>query len=225
MLVRHYYRFGQILIDRIAIAGRHRDKFNFEFNDYERFLQVLDRGCGAVLISAHVGNWEAGSGYFGSYGSRMNVVMYDAEYEKIKELLGKYSDSERFKVIPIDENDGLEGIVKMRNALAAGEYLCFQGDRYMDVKNTAVRRFMGREARFPTGPFLMGARLKVPVVFYYAMRGKGRKYTFHFNLVGDRDDVYRRGGEQVLLDCYVAATESVVLSHPQQWFNFYRFWE
>lgn len=217
-LFKHYYAFGQTLIDRIAVRSGRQDKFGFGFGDnYGEFLRILDSG-GAVLISAHAGNWEAGSAFFGDYGSRMNVVMYDAEYVKIKEAMRRGGVEPELKVIPVGGDNGLESVLMMKKALDRGEYLCFQGDRFLPGSKTAVRSFMGRPARFPVGPFMTASRLGVPVVFYYAMRGKGRRYDFHFVPV--------RGGDwEGLLDRYVEATENIVRRYPQQWFNFYKFWE
>lgn len=218
-LFGHYYVFGQTIIDKIAIKGGLQHKFRFGFDNYDEFLGILDSGRGAVLIGAHIGNWEAGSGFFGDYGRRMNVVMYDAEYQKIKETLEKYAGGAGFKVIAVDGENGMESVLQMKKALDAGEYLCFQGDRFLPGMKSARREFMGRGAQFPVGPFLTASRLRAPVVFYYAMRGRGRRYDFHFVPVADA-----RNWEE-LLDRYTEATGEMVAKYPRQWFNFYKFWE
>lgn len=222
-LFTHYYRFGQTLIDKIAISSGMKDRFRFEFSNYERFLEILDSGRGVVLIGAHIGNWEAGSVFFGDYGARMNIVMYDAEYRRIKEALERGSQQRNFRVINVG-GDGLENVLRIKKALDGGEYVCFQGDRFMDGENTVTARFMGREARFPAGPCLTASRMGVPVVFYYSMREKGRAYSFHFTeapaCAGDR----RSHPEKELLERYVSVTEDMVRRYPRQWFNFYKFW-
>lgn len=219
----HYYRFGQTLIDKMAITAGMQDRFRFEFNNYDAFLRILDSGSGVVLIGAHVGNWESGSQFFGDYGQKINIVLYDAEYRKIKEALERNSLNADFKVIAVN-GDGLESVLRIKRALDLGEYVCFQGDRYLDRDNILSGEFMGRSAHFPLGPFLTGARMGVPVVFYYAMRERGRRYSFRFveAAVGGRAD---GKPEARLLEQYIAATERIVREYPQQWFNFYKFWE
>lgn len=213
----HYYRFGQTIIDKIAIAAGMEDKFRFEFDNYPEFLKILNSGSGVVMIGAHVGNWEAGSSFFGDYAKKMNIVLYDGEYAAIKEAVKGNSSDLRFKIIAVN-NDGLENVIKIKNALDGGEYVCFQGDRYVEAENTVEVEFMGRKARFPQGPFLVASRMRVPVVFFYAMREKGRRYRFRFVKAGQTT-------EKGLLDEYLVTTERIIGSYPEQWFNFYKFWE
>ncbi|MDR2883313.1 MAG: acyltransferase [Alistipes sp.] len=216
-LFTHYYRFGQTLVDRIAIGAGMDDRYRFEFDNYADFLRILDSGTGVVMIGAHVGSWEAGARFFGDYARRMNIVLLDAESEKIKKALERNAVRSEYKVIAVG-GDGLDSVLKIKNALDAGEYVCFQGDRFVGGEGTVEAGFMGRPARFPRGPFLVAARMRVPVVFHYSMRGPGRRYRFHF--------VEAQGKtETALLDEYLRVTERIVRAYPEQWFNFYEFWK
>ncbi|MCD8072640.1 MAG: acyltransferase [Alistipes sp.] len=223
-VVGHYYRFGQTLIDKIAIGSGLSGKYDFRFADYDRFIELLDSGKGVVLIGAHIGNWEAASVFFGKYASKMNIVLYDSEYQKIKEALRAGGVETPVNMIPVN-GDGLENVIRIKTALDRGEYVGFQGDRFINEEKTFTREFMGRSARFPMGPFVTGSRLGVPVVFCYSGRAGGRKYRFIFREArADRS----RGGEKpeaALLGQYIAATEEVVGQYPDQWFNFYKFWD
>ena len=49
----------------------------------------MDGDQRVIMIGAHVGNWEIGTPLFNDYIKKMNVVMYDAEHQKIKEILKK----------------------------------------------------------------------------------------------------------------------------------------
>ncbi len=89
-LFTHYYRFGQTLIDKIAIGAGLSDRYRFEFDNYDEFLRILDSGTGVVMIGAHVGSWEAGARFFGDYARRINIVLYDAEHAR--QLRGNGAD-------------------------------------------------------------------------------------------------------------------------------------
>ncbi len=216
-LFAHYYRFGQTLIDKIAIASGMGDKYGFEFDNYSEFLKILDSGSGVVMIGAHVGAWEAGSRFFGDYARRMNIVLYDGEAAGIKQALESNSAGTEYKTITVG-GDGLENIIRIKNALDGGEYVCFQGDRYVTEEGTVEADFMGRKARFPRGPFLVASKMGVPVVFYYSTRERGRRYRFHFVEATAKS-------EKGVLAEYLAATERIVRRYPRQWFNFYKFWQ
>lgn len=226
LLLSNYYRLGQILIDKVAIGNGMMDKYHFKFSRYQEFLEVLDSNRGAIMIGAHVGNWEIGTPFFNDYSKKMNVVMYDAEHQKIKEILKKNSRQQPYKIIPVNE-DSLAHIFKITEALDNKEYVCFQGDRYLNADKLLTCTFMGQEAAFPLGPFLLATRMKVPVVFYFAMREAGQTYHFHF-IQATEVSVSRGKGkraEQALLEQYVDALENILKDYPEQWFNYYPFWK
>ena len=101
------------------------------------------------------------------------------KHQKIKEILKKNGQQQPYKIIPVNK-DSLAHIFKITEALDHKEYVCFQGDRYLNADKLLTCKFMGHEACFPIGPFLLASRMKVPVVFYFAMREA--KQTYHFIL-------------------------------------------
>ena len=214
-LYQHYYLFGQTIIDKIAITNGLNTQFKFEFENYDQFLEQLNQGA-SIMIGAHVGCWEIGSAFFGDYASKLNVVMHDNEYQKIKELVKSSKSS--YKIIAINEGS-IESLLKIKQAIDKGEYVCFQGDRYIDKNTTCPVQFMGKDALFPIGPSLIASKFKVPVIFYFAMREKGMRYRFIFHTVEPGLS------QKEILNLYVSEFEKVVKRYPQQWFNFYDVWQ
>ncbi len=210
----HYYTFGQTLIDKIAINNGLSNKYKFDFENYENFLEKLDVGS-VVMLGAHVGNWEIGSKFFDSYASRLNIVMYDAEYKKIKDIVN--AGVIPYNIIPINEGS-IESIIKIKNCLDRGEYVCFQGDRYVEGGNKFEAEFMGEKAYFPTGPFLVASKFKTSVVLYFSTRERGMRYKFHFRILEggmSKEELFRE---------YIEELGNIVKQYPQQWFNFYEVW-
>ena len=224
LLFCNYYRLGQVLIDKVAIGNGMVDKYHFRFESYQEFLDVLNGDQGVVMIGAHVGNWEIGAPFFDKYGKKINILMYDSEHQKIKELLKKKSITADYKIIPVNEDD-LTHVFKMMDALDKKEYVCFQGDRYVKKDKLLACSFMGNKAFFPAGPFILASRMKVPVAFYFATRESGKTYHFHFTLVNKIVQSKDKKLEQALLEQYVSALELILKQYPEQWFNYYRFWD
>ena len=81
-------------------------------------------------------------------------------------------------MIAVNEG-GIESILRIKEVLDRKEYVCFQGDRFVEGSPTVTLPFMGHEAPFPAGPFAVAGKFRVPVVFYYAMRERGRRYRAH----------------------------------------------
>ncbi|MDR2815182.1 MAG: acyltransferase [Proteiniphilum sp.] len=243
-LFANYYRFGQTLIDKVAVSAGKKDRYEFVFDEsYPRFLEMLNQENGAIMVSAHVGNWEIGAPFFDKYGKKMHVAMLDAEYRKIKKMLEQHSENRNYNVLPLDETDGLSNIFRAKAILDRREFICFQGDRFLGNTQTAEVGFLGKTARFPVGPFLLASRLRVPVIFYFSMREQGAKYKFYFQMARIESTETGKSGEPgtesavktgtssgikpeiLLLEQYVRALEDIVRKYPHQWFNYYRFWK
>ena len=75
------------MIDKVAIGNGMTGKYHFKFENYQALLDVLNGNTGVIMIGAHVGNWEIGAPFFDEYGKKINIVMFDAEHERIKEKM------------------------------------------------------------------------------------------------------------------------------------------
>ncbi|MBQ4034227.1 MAG: acyltransferase [Paludibacteraceae bacterium] len=224
MVLKHYYRFGQIIIDKIAAPSGYEKKFKYDFNDYERFLDILNSGKGVVMIGAHFGHWALGGQFFGDYSKKINIVMFDAEYQKIKDQIEELTGSPNYKVIPVND-DEMATIFSIKGALDNGEYVCFQGDRYVNENKVLPHDLMGHPAKFPAGPFLIASRMHLPVVFYFSEKEDTYRYSFNFFFADEPKRSAGKKQEMQLLDQYVSVLEQRMKKHPEQWFNFYQFWQ
>ena len=135
----------------------------------------------------------------------------------------KNRSNREYKIIPVNE-DNIEHVFRITEALNKNEYVCFQGDRYLNKEKLLTCPFMGKEAFFPAGPFLLASRMKVPVVFYFAMRESYRTYRFHFMVAKPVVRSKEKKAEQALLKQYTATLEEIMQRYPEQWFNYYPFW-
>lgn len=221
MVFRNFYTLGQILIDKIAINSGKTAPYKFEFENYGEFSKMLAEDRGAVIIGAHAGNWEMGAPFFRDYSRKLNIVMFDNEHRKIKELIESNTIRQDYKIIAVNE-DGLGHIFKITEALSRSEYVCFQGDRFTEKEKSTETVFMGEKAEFPAGPFLVASKMGTPVMSYFAMREKGMRYRFHF-FVLNGDGTMKLKPED-LLERYVRILEMMLKKYPEQWFNYYNFW-
>lgn len=220
-LVRHYYLFGQTLIDRVAVENGLGKRFRFEFEAYEPALQLFEQGQGFVMISAHFGTPSIGAEFFGKYAERINLVMYDDEHRQVKEALDRFGQRMAVRVIPVGD-DPLSSILDIKAALDRNECVSFMGDRFLPGHRTFEANFLERKARFPQGPFLIAERMQVPVIFYFATRERHRTYRFRF-FIAEPATTGRRDGSRCF-EAFVPLLEEEVRRKNAQWFNFYKFW-
>lgn len=219
----NFFSLGQAIIDKVAVNSGKSMEYTFNFSEPDDVKQILNSSQGVIIIGAHFGNWEIGAPFFDKYSKEMNVVMMDFEYQNIKKILDAQKKINTFKVIPITD-DSFSYLFEIKNALSQGKYVAIQGDRLSKSGKHHDLEFMGSIAPFPLGPFILAARLNVPVVFYFAVKTGYKKYKFDFTLAGNYTIQGDKRKEILLMNDYVATLEKVVAKYPEQWYNYYNFW-
>lgn len=219
----HFFVFAQTIVDKVAIRYGFSHKFKYTFENAEEAIALMSTPQGAIFLGAHIGSWEVGSHIFSKYDKTMNILMVDAEYQRIKNVIEKSGEDPGYKIIPINE-DSIEAILRVKKALSDGEILGIQGDRYIDEKRKKEVEFLGRKADFPEGPFLMASKLRTPVVIYFAMREK-MSYNFIFKYVDNKEGLSAKDYQEKIFNEYLKLLEETVKRYPRQWFNFYSFWK
>ena len=213
--------FGQTLIDRIVVMSGLKHSFKIERTGGHYLNELADGGKGGILVSAHLGNYELAGHLLQRLNSVINIVMYDGEAEQIKQYLDKITGPKTFNIIFI--KDDLSHIYEMSAALRRNELICIHADRFVTGNRTIEHDFLGKNAHFPLGPFVLASKLRAPVCFVFAL--KHSKYQYHF--YGYPPKTYEgRGdaGAKEMLDDYVSCLEEKVKQYPEQWFNYYDFW-
>ena len=217
---KNNFIFGQTIIDKVAISSGLKNRFIFKSHGSENITNLLKEKKGGILISAHVGNFELAEFFFNEIDdfSKINLITTDLEHKAIKKQIERSKLKSTTKFIIVKED--MSHIFEIHNALNNNELVVFTGDRYFEGNKTITGEFLGKDALFPSGPFLLGSRLKVPVIFVYVMKESVKKYY----LFAERA-VFKNRDAQDLLNQYIKSIESVLKRYPYQWFNFFNFWD
>jgi predicted LPLAT superfamily acyltransferase len=214
--------FGQTIIDKIAVLSGAGGKLSFTHEGVEHIEQLVKDGKGGILLSAHLGNWEVAGHLLKRVNTVINIVMYDGEAEQMKQYMQQFESNRSFNIIFI--KDDLSHIYEISAALARNELICLHGDRYRPGNRTMQHNFLGKDALFPAGPFILAAKLKAPVCFVFAFK----ETNFHYHFYAYPPRVYEGRGTQgmeKMLDEYVDKLEDKLKQYPWQWFNYYDFWK
>lgn len=207
--------FGQILIDRIAFKTHRKKQYTYEFNNEVVLKEMHTGGKGGFLFSAHLGNWENAGNLLGERITfDINVLMLDAEVEKIKHLLESTLEKQTFNLIPI-KND-LSHLITIHQKLKNNELIALHADRTVPGQRTFRLPFLNGYADFPAGPFILAHKFKVPLTFVFAVKA-GKT---HYKLSATDPITVFESPEQIA-QLYVSYLEQRVRENPEQWFNFY----
>ena len=224
---RHIRAFALSYVDRF-LAWVDAGKVEVDFPGEAAFQAQLASGQGALFISAHMGNLDMLRGVGAARGYEgLNAVIYSDHVIRFQALLKSLNPGYESRLIHVrDAGPGTAMLLEDR--VARGECLFIVGDRPPVAENgrTLSVPFLGREAPFPIGPWLLAHLIQCPVYLFFCVEDGGR-YAIHMERLADRITLPRQDREAALrgwLARYAAALEAQCLRTPLQWFNFYDFW-
>lgn len=220
---RNYYWFGQALIDRIALMSGIKHKLTFNFDGEAHLHDMVAAGKGGLLLSAHIGNWEIAGHLLERLNTPINIVMYDGEQQQIKEYLSNVTGERNARIIII--KDAISHIYAIMEALNNNELVCMHADRFLPGNKTLSTALLDAPALFPAGPFIIAAKLKVPVSFVFAMKETMAQYHFFATpgiVYSDRGE--GQGTPKDVLADFAAQITQKIKTYPDQWYNYYPFW-
>lgn len=222
---KHFLVFSQTLLDKAIGQVWGGKAFDWVSEGGDKVIASVEPGKrGALFLSAHVGNYELGGALY-SYGDiPINVVMVDTEAEAIRTVHERFA-KEPFPLKIIVTNKSAFPSLQILSALRSGELVALAGDRVID-NHWVWCDFLGKKAPFPTGPFMMAAAAKVPVILTFGFKTGPKSY--HFLAEEPRAvDLPRRGRAEALAKharWYAQRLEHYARRYPYQWFNYYDFW-
>lgn len=222
---RHFFRFGQLLLDRVAILISGGSKFKLVSTGEEHIRNALERGKGAIIVSAHFGNWQGAAHLLGGADiTRINILAFEGEAERMRKFFGRFLTQKRFSVINAD--DSLEGSLQIIAALRRNEIVAIHGDRCLESAGIPCE-FLGATAHFPLGPYVLASLSGAPVIHSFSVREKTGHYSFLAYppiTVKPVSRHERRKQFSQYVSLFVQRLTLQVRRHPFQWNNFFDFW-
>ncbi len=222
---RHYYYFASTLLDRALLLAGVPQHFDFGSENAEVVRRLAASGRGCLLLGAHLGSFDVAR-MLGEvhHHTDIHMMMYEENAQKANAALESLGGRSRMKVIPIG---GVDSLLRAKDRLDAGEWVGILGDRLVASERLVYVPFLGSQAAFPAGPFLMASTLKVPVVLFASLYLGGNRYKEYFELFAEEVVIDRRHREADLekwVRRYAERLEHYCRLAPYNWFNFYDFW-
>jgi predicted LPLAT superfamily acyltransferase len=239
-ILRHFIAFSLSLVEKLE-AWRGKVSFkriHFQDDDIKELAQKLEEGQGVFLISSHVGNMEFIRGLAGfnrtgiSRDVPVTAIVDFTVTAHFNRMLVKLNPKSVTQIISARDL-GPQTVILIQEKIAAGEMVVMAGDRTSANADSRYLSFpfLGSNALFPYGPFLLAALSQAPVYNVFAIRQKDVSLSSHYDLRihkshvsfdcprGERDNRITE-----LANWYVSQLERYCKEHPYQWYNFYDFW-
>ena len=214
------------------------DRVSLQDDDISDLVETLKRGESAILMASHLGNMElmrSMQDYVtGLCGRKVPVLIImdmnmSANFtQTLKEINPGYSAN-----VLDASNFGPDSILLIQEFAEQGGLIVAAGDRTSihHREKSITKSFLGREAKFPYGVFLIPALVKLPVYFMFGMRSKMSVFNPNYNIHIEKSKVDfhcpRTEREARINECcgeFVETLQKFCIMYPYQWYNFFNFW-
>ena len=199
------------------------NKFTYDFEGEENLREIVSLQKGGMLLSAHIGNWDIAGHLLKRLDTRIHIVMFDGEEKKIREYLDNITIKKNINIIFI-KND-LSHIYEINEALNNNEFVCMHADRFLDGNKTITNNFLGQVAKFPIGPFIIASKFKVPISYVFAVKESKLHYHFFASKIKNYSNFEKSVVIEKMLCDFTIEMEQKVRRFPEQWFNYFNFWQ
>lgn len=216
----NHCKFAQVVIDKFAMyAGK---KFEVEVIGMDRFNELASKDEGFLHLSSHIGNYEIAGYTLVSERKTINAVVYAHEKASVMENRNNMFTKTNIRMITLRQD--MSHLFEIDQALCNGDIVSFPTDRFMGQAKCVECTFLGKTAKFPQGPFSVATMRGLDVLAVNVMKTGLVKYRIYVTPLQYDKEAPRREQLRQLSQAYVAELEKRVLEYPEQWYNFFDFW-
>lgn len=208
-----FFRFSVLspadILKKVSVEGK------------ENLDAALSNGRGAILLTAHLGNWELGGAIVASLGYQFYAIALAHKDPRINEFFIGQRAKAGVNIIPVGTQ-----LKNCFRVLRDNNPLAILGDR--DFSNHGIRTdFFGKPAFLPKGPAIFGLRTEAPIIPSFILRLKDDSFRLVFEkpietgYLGDSEE----NAVKQLMRKYISVIEKYIRNFPDQWYAFRRVWE
>jgi phosphatidylinositol dimannoside acyltransferase len=221
-VLRIFSNFGWTLAEA-AVYRLRNPRFNYELAG-EIYLQQLAAAPGAIVLTAHMGNYDLGAALFAEKFSRQLRMVRAPEPDALSAQHVDLSLQQASAgAVKVDySSEGRSVALDLLNALREGEIISIQGDRVIGGVAASAVTLFGDEALVPSGPFVLSFVTETPIYPLFIVRAGYRKYKIIAcaPIACSRDDRSREETIGAAMQDWAEVLEEQVRRHWDQWYAF-----
>jgi predicted LPLAT superfamily acyltransferase len=221
----------------MSFAGRSLDTFIGWAGDIPpdtvRFGKVADLKAaeadpgGAVFVIAHVGNVELARALLDEEARRRLLVLVHTRHaENFNRLLRRHRPAAANNTWQVTEL-GPAAAMDLKEQVEKGRWIVIAGDRIpINSDRVTWLPFLGREAPFSDGPYILASILDCPVYTLFCVR-RGDHFVLDVEKLADRIELPRDQRPAALRrysGIFAQRLAHYAVHDPLQWYNFFDFW-
>jgi lauroyl/myristoyl acyltransferase len=221
-VLRTFYNYAWT-ISEAAIHKLNKEEFAYEIIGAE-WLEQLGAAQGAIVLTAHMGNYDLGAALFAEKFQReIRLVRAPEPDQQTARHLSASFEKSGEGAVKVDYNTpGALLSFDLLNALRLGEIVSIQGDRVDPALATIDAHLFGRQVRLPNGPFVLAQVSQAPLYPLFIARSGYRSYQI---IVREPIAVPRSGRDREddiipAVEKWSRVLEQILTERWDQWFAF-----
>lgn len=218
-VLRTFAGYASCLAESLAADRREAARARIRVEGEEHLRLALGAGSGAILVTAHVGPWDAAARLLSrDFAADVMVLMEPEADAGARTLHDSIRERSGVRVLHLG-GDPLDALPVLRH-LRGGGVVAVQLDRLSPSGRSLGVELFGSRAELPEGPFRLAALAGVPILPIFAHRTGYFSYEF---AVSDPIRLPRRATnaelEQAALRA-ASAMQGFIARYPTEWFHF-----
>jgi KDO2-lipid IV(A) lauroyltransferase len=220
-----FRNFGKYLVDFFRMQKILNEEYirkNVRISGMERVDEILAKGRGGIMITAHLGNWEMGGPILGLLKSPLFVIALPHKERPVNDLFNAQRAAWRITIVPTNI-----AVRKCIEALKNNQLVALAADRDFTAHGE-VLDFLGKKALIPKGAAIFSIKTGAPILPAFLVRQPDE--TFHLFFEEpiyppvitqkeiDRDTLL------TVMEKYKTVLENKIKEYPTQWLMFREFW-
>lgn len=221
-LIEHNFKkIGRNLVDALRLIRYRNGSLDriVSIRNGNLINELLGRGKGLIVITAHLGCWELIPAYFSQAGYQVNVMAREVYDRNVNREINRIRELYHIRII-----DKRRAPIIALKCLLRGEAVGILMDQRTS-KNSVAVDFMGHEAKTPIGPAYLAMKTGSPVVPVAIHRLSD---DTHMIEVGEEVAMSRTGEEKA--DIFEntrrcsKAVERYITNYLDEWVWFHKRW-
>lgn len=188
----------------------------------ERIDDTLKNGKGAIIVTAHIGNWELGGVILGELGYPSVAIALPHKERPVNDLF----NSQRAKkgVTVVQPNVAVRRLIE---ALHKNKLVALVADRDFG-HNGEILPFLGKNVLIPKGAAMFSLKTGAPIIPIFLIRKDENFFELNVEAPIYPSRIYK--GEVAheavinLIKEYLKVIEDKIYQYPTQWLMFRRYW-
>ena len=220
-----FRNFGKYLVEFFRMSQEVNQDFikqHVKVSNLDRLEQVLQRGKGGIILTAHIGNWELGGVILSTLGYPSMAIALPHKERPVNDLFNRQRESRGMLIVQINQ-----AVRRCLETLRDNKLVAVLADRDFTASGEVIN-FLGRDTLIPKGAAIFAAKTGAGIIPTFLVReGEDQFHLFLEEPIYPPQECEGEVTLEVLVPIikkYAAVIEEKVRQYPTQWLMFREFW-